>query len=547
MAIWIITSVAVFVFAVLIISQRRPIIKNFVPIKINRASQFGSGVFLLISQTQTTQFVFIKNIGFRLFVDDSFADFPLSNCSHYRVLSSELKLSGSDIHARISTSSVEIFCKEKLGFSYDFDKPNFAYSIDTSRQEIALGKDKNFKIKLLGFSRLSITPTKDGKLRITGEIEHWAKAQFCEKCRVASREEVRKFKQQNFGVLDIDKWQFVPNFCATKLNALQRQNLSEKFDLSNRKVELPQRLDFEEVLPHFDFSLGKSAYLNIEKLGFGKVVRSKKRGNAAILTDLLSAVCYQFAADKDFECRIVCLWGINYLNLYGFTGEVKFCVSPLCNLVKRKEFCDLSLLSNIYKDKEEVGLPRILEQLNLSVLHGFWVDVRAIVSNINYKFLPSNTQFLLANLLLSYITTFDFLKLLNSYKFCNLLLRGLCYAMEIEGERSVCYCKKILPLIKSERAHQRISLHIVNQKIKNSNYDEYALSQILGITLKGNELTLHPIKTLKINTYVVIRGKKIILSISPNWSMVKINNLGLGNIYTFDIDKLDDNALITFD
>ena len=119
--------------------------------------------------------------------------------------------------------------------------------------------------------------------------------------------------------------------------------------------------------------------------------------------------------------------------------------------------------------------------------------------------------------------------------------------MDTEGERSVCYCKKFLPFIKSERAHQRVSLHIVNQKFKNSNCYEYNLSQYWGIALNGKELTIYPAKTLKLDTFVVVKGKKINLRINPNWTMVKINNLSLGNIYNFDIDKLDDNTLITFD
>lgn len=540
----VISMAMVAIFITLIVRQKHPLIKRFIRLKPTKIAHVDSGVFLLYNKTNKIKLAFIKNIGCRLYSGEGVIDLPFSNFTNYRIYPKHLCLYGEKGNLRIYANAVTFdYCAK---FSYNFNKPNFAYRFDRDKQAIFLGDKYSFSLTFSGFKNLCLSPFGANELQITGEVIKGARIDFNKNFAVAKLCEVREFKRRNFGIIDSLSWDFVPKFSG-KLTPLQRHNLSEKFSLSARKIELPISLTLPKIEAKVQFSCRSRAYIQITKLGFSKVVRIRQIGRAVTVVDLLSGVRYKFTADKDFVCRLVNFFGTNYLLISGGDDEITFNTIPICVENGKDKNYPLTLLCGLYSKSGSVDLNSTIRNLNLLILHGFWVDASVIISKLNYRFLTPYSQFLLANMLLSFINTFEDKSVLANSKLRNLVIRGLCYAMSIDTIEAGCFCEKILPLINSERAHQRVLLHKLRCKCVGKDSYEGILSVLLGIGLRGTELTIRPQRNISIETFVVIRGKNIKLKILPNWNKVRINNLSLGNIYTFDFTKLSSDTLLTFD
>lgn len=542
MALIFLSVVMTLVFVVLIIRKRYSLLKSTLHLKPNKTFHIDSGVFLLCDAVSQVRFAFIKNIGCRIYVDDGWSDFS-SKFASYSICRKRLLLRTNTIKLCVFSNGCKFESERDVQFSYEFIKPNFAYRFDPHKKTIVIGNN-SFVLKLVGFQDLHLTLIKQNKLRISGKIQRGASIEFERACKVASRHAIKEFKQRNFGIIDTSSWEFIPRFSG-HLNELQKRDVEAKFSLAARKIELPTDLKIRVEVVREQFYIDSTFYINIETLGIGKVVSLRKSGRNVFIRDLLSGVGYKFTADKPFFCRQVCFFGTNYLHVTGFSGILQMTCQPLF-ICGRNTIYSESMLCKDYQNNSLVNFDLVLRKLNLSILHGFWVDIKSYISRINYRFLLPFSQFLLAKVLLSFVITFKNYGLLKHSKIRNLLLRGLCYAMESKTQDSGYFCERILPLIKSERAHQRIMLHKLKCKFE-FRTAEFILTRELGVTLLGDEVTICPSKNLDKETFVVIRGKKINLKIRHNWSMVRINNLGLGNIFSFDITKLDDNTLITFD
>lgn len=547
MTVLIMTTVAMIVFAILIIMTRQPILKLITPIRLKpaRAVIFGQGVFVLTNGSVWLSFV--KNLGVRISVGE--ARVWIKFCLHtsFSIAPNRMIIRAPNLVIEIDKSGVKFDCAAERDFCLEFAKPEFAFCLDSSRKTVTLG-ERDLLLSLRGFLDFGIAKTQGGKLRICGKITRSASITYNAPLATLSAMQLRLYKQQNFGIIDTDTWAVSPTFDSQRYNNLQVESMREKLDLSARVVSIPADFDATIMEPRCYSSFRGSGLIQLNSLGLSKVLRLKKVGKKLVIVDLLTNISIRLVCDAEFEYKLQNMWGQYYLAIQTNVSECGMRILPFYQYVDWGELPNESCLCDMYSAREAVSVDAAIRRLNLCVLHGYDVAVAPLVQSINYHFLPTKTRFLLANLVLSLIVTFPSSRVMRAKKLRRLLILGLDYAVGRRDAESVAFCKKILPIVRNERAHQRINLSLPAVPCAIDSADnEYRLTTLLGIGLAQNILTVAPTKHEHIDTAILLRGKKLRLSICPDWHSVNINDLRLNNICTFDIDKLADNTLLAFD
>ncbi len=544
MFVLIISGVAYLLFAFLIMHKKYPLLKKYTRVFPQYAPCMSVGIFWLRNVDDSVQFVFIKNVGMRLLVNNQNADFEFYKISRYRISPHNIEYRTSFANIKVKCGGVEFYKIGNGEFSYEFFKPKLDYNVDTSSGEIILAK--TFRIKVVDIS-FKIEHISNKKLRVWGRLGNKARLEFLGNMRVATNREISDYKRRNFAIINTDTWSFLPKFRTKLDNSLQKRFLYNLLDKSNREISMPNTLCLNILDIKTQFKLYHEGYINIDKLGLYRVLQVKNRGQSAVLIDVITKLRYRFVADKKFDVRLVCIFGVQYLRFFNFGESIDIKVEPWYNLIEKGDLCDLWLLSSEYEKNLKLGICDIIERINLVVLHGFFVDVVKILKSINYQFLPRYTQFLLANLLLSFVRSFNYTQVFCDKKLIRLILSGLEIAVHLGGKRGICFCQKLLPFVQSEKVYQRLSIFISQQLETGPGLDEYYLSNKLGVVFLGNRVEICPSKNIDKIDNILICGKRINLKIRRGWNIERINDFVLGNIYSFEVAKLSDDTVLTFD
>lgn len=541
------TTVAMVVFAILIILARRPLLKQKSGIRLSPAKgvTFGQGMFVL--RGNGVEFAFVKNWGVRVSCSGESVLLKFPTQSRYSISPKRIVFLYPSVRVEVDNLGVKFDCPEGYEFELHLPKPRFPFCVQASRKAVVFG-DGCLRLALCNFDDFGITNAGADNLRIWGKLGKSARIDFDKSLSPLTIAELREYKRRNFGTIDTSTWAVVPTFDAKNFNSLQINSIRVKLDLSTREVRLPADFDMCILEAKHNCVLRGKGLLCLDSLGLSKILRLKKSGNKLLLVDLLTNISFRIESDTAFCCELQNRWGQNYLFMQSQKSE---CLLRLLPFYQYVDFCDLSSeinLSDIYVTPEGISIDATLRRLNLNILHGFWVDAGKLVQSVNYHFLPRKTQFLLAKLALSFVSAYPERQLQKSKKVRRLLILGLNYAVGNRDAECVIFCQKILPLIRNERAYQRVNLAISELLPKEDKEDnEYKLSKLLGVSLVGKTLSISPDKNVDIDTQILLRGKRLRLSIRRNWHSVNINDLRLNNVCSFDLSKLADNTLLTFD
>lgn len=519
-------------------------IKRALALRPGKMRGLGPGVFLMTGPN--ISLAIIKNLGLRLCVDRGSIEIPFAFGFLYRILSNKIILDSARIGICVSVDGVEFWSKEGVfEGEMTLPKPDFAYNIDVSKREIILGKSK-FGLVLDNLDEWEVSPRREGRLKIKIKFRDRAKIIFEKLLQPASRNAVCLFKQKYFGIIDAASWDFAPRWAKNGFNALQIKNLSKKLGISARKVQLPS-LYYRVVDPQYHIRLDFQSVVSLTRLGLSKVIILRQRGNTVFLDDWMTNVGCRVVLDTFAEARLCCFWGEVCLGLETKGASVGLTIVPFGAFVDAGDYSDAICCLGI-GGGSVATVSDAFERLNISILHGFWVDVEKIVGSVNWKFLPKYTQFLLANMVLSFVITFGGSHRVFRRKIAEILAAGLYYALQVNSTKAMLYCKKILPLLRMQSVEEAVLKHILNCPTDASSRDgECFLSEVLGVKLTGRELAICPARDKTFFWNVVLGQKRLCIDVRAGWKNVRINSLVLGNIHTFNLDKLDDGTLITFD
>ncbi len=436
---------------------------------------------------------------------------------------------GQGFKITIKCEGVEILAERKCGLSFSFSIPNCQFNVNRRIKCLSFG---NFKFSFGGVNDFVVERQGD-EFVCRLEFNERAKVRFCEGLRNFSAEEILKFKKENFGVVDFSKIDIKPSF-KKKMNEISAGVIGNYLSVQNREIVMPKK-PFCEVRVSKIFEFYEFCYIDIEHLGFSRLVNTRYYNSFVVLRDELVNFEYRFKVSGRVNAKILSYFGRMYLFLEG-EGVISVECLPF-----GKDFGEVIL-------GEEMTFLQVLEQMNVVFLQGNGAQDFKFFREVRFWWLPSFLRFVFINTLMSYVSVFCDFKMLKREEVRQAVVECLGFAVKNFDERGYCYIKKVLPLIKSKKLYNEILYFIFENRGKFLGwYPEYVLSEKLGLRLFGSKMSLRPSKDFDFSKKLILRGKEINLVVRKDWQNVRVGKLGLKNVDSFDLNSLDCGAVINYE
>ncbi len=542
----IIASLITCIFFWLAVRQRQPIIKSYARLNKGYAPQLSLGVFVL--QDEKLRLVFVKDLLLGVMVDGRLATVYLnSKITRYSVGQNCMSIFTNNYNLNITKCGIRVETDKPCVFSFTYTRPDFMYSVNKRRGRFVLGGSTPFMIDCDGFTDINVV-AKKGEFIFSATVERTGRFNFSKQLNTISKAELSLLKKQLFGIYSTKNWAIIPNFSRTSMNALQKSYLKSILDVSQRTIALPKH-NLHIVALTREFWVQNYAHIDLDKVGFSKLVDIKMRGKTVIIKDMLAGFAYKINSRQYFECYLENFFGRTFLCIEPNAKEAFFCVTPLWQYLTATDL-DYPLLNvNIGEiEPKSMDFTCVLDRINALILHGYYVDVPKILRDFNLHYFSPYFKFLVANIVLSFITVFSKKSLLKEENYSNLLISAMDFAIKNINSRTYCFLKKFLPLVEDKGLYNKIFTLIIDSKDKlRPNCYEFSLTEDIGWRICGSRLFLKPSKDIRIDASLHIRDKTINITSLPNWSKVRIEKLNLLNVDSFEIDRLDKSTLLIYE
>ena len=530
----------VLLFIILLIKtkQNRVIIKKGIKgLKKNYGDRFCRSLWVV--KFEQCYFAVLKNLDIKLIISDCILDIGIYVGSNFcRSYGNRHKfvMYFEDCKINFNKSGIFLESEKQKTIILKILVPNMQYFVSEKKKCISFIQDrykinfyfdvKNFKVSL-----------KKNVLFIELVCEKGGKVNFSNLWEELSQSEYDEFKLKNFGVIDVNEWEFLPNF--KNENKLQNMYQQKLLNTKNKKVKfLEQKINILKL--QSKMNIRNNDAINLDKLGLSKIVYLEKRKGKVILKDLLTNVFFTMVFNKKINFEIVNYWGENFLVFYGESE---------CNFYFDKKFNDEILFFNFIQGdisqrlSNDFDLWNILDNLNRLILFGVDFDLWGLIGKYNFKYFSKDIFIKFANMVLSYIFVECRYDLLKRKEIKQLLFVGLKIAFYRDDLDSICYLKKFLPLIGDRKFYRKVLQRVENKKIMNINFEKY-FSENLGIRLEGKRLFVKPSKELEINITLMLKGVFITLKVSKNWKYMRVDGIIMVGIDY--VDLLSEKFLIEF-
>ena len=363
---------------------------------------------------------------------------------------------------------------------------------------------------------------------------------------VVTGPERKKVLKSMFGYIDTSAWQQK----IKKIEVLVPFNTLKSLNIQKliKKENWTLFLDYDRflLLPEFklkDFCgkvFAEKFFISLTALGFSKLVRvSVLRRHVVEIKDFVSG----YKVYIKFESKVChvehrCIW--NDDRIYIFLKEatdyefVPFYLEFDCDKLTYNSVLDLHNVPHkcycvLYSKPKILHLNVIFELVNRSILQGEKIDLNKIFKDVLLTSLPSSTQFLCANLLLTSITVTGDESLLYNDDFKHFLIERCHYLSNVSVGTARCFVKKLLPYIKDNKIIDfLLDFMFKTKKVRDYNSWEYVFTSLLGVTINNSKLVLEKDSTYeKFDGEIFIMGKTIKLSRDRLNKNIKCN----GRIY----------------
>ena len=529
----ILVSVITILLVLYKLKRTKPIIKKRVRVSPGYGKSLNTGVFVL--QNESVKFVFVKDIELRIFCDGGECSvFCLDKPTQFFLDSRHILLKYNDFTLKVTENQI-LQTGNNAEIRLLVTKPSFMYTVNSKKGEIKLGQNKPFYIN---FGVPLCISEEEGGFLLSCKLNKGEVA--LQGLQTVKPQQLIRYKKENFGFIDTTKWEVVPKF-DKKLNALQQNNLQKLLDTKNYEVLLPEALP-KQVSVKEKMKIAGGVWFNLDELGFSKIIRLNKRRTVLYIEDLLSNVKYAFTFDSSFSFFRATYFGANLI-FVNSKGRLKI---DFCNV---KLNCTSTVLQHItgYNFSPNVDLYTYLDKVNILLLHGYFVDVQKMLDSLNLAYLPKRVLLKLANIVLNFMFVFDNYTLFLKSKIRHLCLLVLSFVDDDFCVEGYCFLKKLLPLIKDKTLYNKILNQILTTKNKFFNFNyEYFLSEVVGLRVNGEKFYLTPTKTRSFCASFFVKYKRINIKVNKDWQLVKINNLSLVNVDSFQINRLDNVTDILF-
>ena len=428
-------------------------------------------------------------------------------------------------------------------FNFSVTRPNSKFTFDSRHQALSIEKQK---LMFTGFKNLEVQG--GSVLSFNGEINNEASINYEDFKLRAVRQESKQILTEYFGFIDTSNWESIPKFnvILSPENALKRRYLSELLDSKNLKIYIPKTknsLFLEKIGREFCFT---KCFLSLDKLGLSKILRFSRSKNTLFIKDLLTNFEIVIKVNGDFsysQCVI-----LKEMFLYISAVEKRKAVVEILPKVIENTF----LFSELIKGEggrfpKSVSINSFLYNLNRLTLHGVYLRIDTLFNLLNPTFLNVNQQFLLANLLITYINVFERYDLLGRNDVKDLLYDSLSKNLQTITLQKCVYFKKILPYITDDTLSNRALDVVLDKKTikKNMEY-EYYLNVVLGLRLSGTKLFLEPDIDARFNIEIFMHGHNIHLIKQGVGRNLKVENIVMSGVEFLDLVEYPSNFIIEF-
>lgn len=544
----ILASVATLFCIIMLLRRKRPIIKKSLALTPGYSSSLCGGVFCLFCEK--IRLIFLKDQELRIFINnESIVVLLKQKVNKYFVYNDRMIYQCEDYKIIISNTGIQIIASGEVDFAFTFTKPKFMYSLNLGQGKISLGDKDPFILRLSGMQDSRIKDLGNGTFSFCTVINDHASITFSRDLASPKGDKLTLLKKELFGTYDIAEWEIVPRFNKVSYNKLQVGYLKKLLSVDSRKIKLPCLAFCETKGMGFEVDIADDTYINLDWVGFSKLVLLKSHNKTATLLDLLAGLEYQIKYDKKCDFEIINYWGTLYLAIYPGQATCRLNILPLYKSVQVAELCTPLLdCTSLLQGVADISINSVLERLNILVLHGYFVDIKKLIKDLNIHFLPQYTRFLLSNLVLSHILVFGERSLLRQDNIKRLLASNLRVALSYINPATFCFLKKFLPHIDDKALYNTVLNVILEHKgkFKAGNY-EFFMTEILGLRVIGRKVFISPSKRQSLEASLWIRNKHLILRVNKDWQIIKINDINLYNVDCFEINSLDNETIISFE